>query len=397
MNKSHPYIIVGAGLAGLTCAKYLQEAELNYLLIDENKQVGGRVSSVNEQGCIFDIGFQVILNSYPEFKNFIELKNLEMRYFNSGCMIYTPEKMQNLANPILHPSHLLNETLSSFVDLKDKSNVISLILKSHFGFEKKPKTSTLEFLKTYGFSDHFINMFWLPFFSGVMLDQELTVDSNYFLFLLKCFSAGSVGVPALGMQQLPNEIFKKINPEYLMLGRKVVELTPTSVKLDSGETIKASGVAICRSPDESTSDYFSVENLYFKTSEKLDWGKWLVIVPPKFGLSINNIALMSEVSPEYVENQNETLISVSILSDKYVSDEKVAEELRIISQKKLADLKYLKKFSIKKALPKVFGTKNGFVNKNDISYFGDWAASPSINGAIESGRKMAEHIVLNKN
>ena len=134
-EKVLPHVIVGAGLAGLSCAKYLQDAGVSYLLVDENKQVGGRVASQKEQNFTFDMGFQVILNSYPELKKIIDLKKLDMRYFNSGCLIYTPEKMQNLANPILHPSRLLNETLSSFVDIKDKSNVVSLIMKSHFNCE----------------------------------------------------------------------------------------------------------------------------------------------------------------------------------------------------------------------------------------------------------------------
>jgi hypothetical protein len=396
-KRDAPYVVVGAGLAGLACAKYLQDSGVNYLLVDENSYVGGRVHSVKENSYTYDSGFQVILNSYPEFKNFIDLKSLDMRYFNSGCLIYTPEKMQNLANPILHPSHLLNETLSTFVDMKDKSNVISLIFKSHFNFEKAPKTSTLHFLQEHGFSPHFIDMFWKPFFAGVMLDEDLTVDSRFFLFLLKSFSSGAVGLPAEGMQQLPNAIYKMLNPDCVVLNRKAVEITSSAVMFDDGEVLRASGVAVSRAPSDHKSDFFSVENLYFRTSEKLDWGKWLVIVPPRYGMSINNIALLSEVAPEYVQFKNETFISVSVLKSKFVSEEKVSEELKKIIGRPIKDLEFLKRISVRKALPKVFGTENGFINKKGISYFGDWATTPSINGAIESGRKMAQQILLDLN
>ena len=255
----------------------------------------------------------------------------------------------------------------------------------------------MSYLKAHGFSEHFIEMFWRPFFAGVMLDEKLSVDSNFFLFLLKCFSSGSVGVPALGMQQLPNSIYSQLQPGSVLLGTRVLETTPSGIKLESGEVIKASGVSVSCAPADYETDFFQVENLYFKTSEKLDWGKWLVIVPPQFGFSINNISLMSEVAPEYVESKDETLISVSVLSHKFTNDLQVSQELKKISGKKLTDLKLLKRISVKKALPKTFGTSEGFLQKNGISYFGDWAVSPSINGAIESGRKMAERILLDMN
>lgn len=389
-----PYVIIGAGLAGLACARVLADAGRPFLLIDQNEAPGGRVRTVKQDNYQLDVGFQVLLNSYPESSRFFDIEKLNMRYFNSGCFIYTPEKMQMLANPVLHPSQLLQETLSSFVDIKDKAHVISLILKSHLGGGGQADQSTLDYLKNRGFSEHFIEMFWKPFFAGVFLDDKLSVSSEFFMFLMKCFSSGLVGVPEKGMGELPKQMCRSLDPQSVLLKTRVADLQAESVTLEDGKVIEAQKVAFSGVPPKTELTFFGVHNLYFTTQEKLSWGKWLVVVPPKFGLSINNIALMSEVAPQYTNSsESETLISVSVLKHRLVSIEAVENELRQITQLKLSDIKLVKHFEVAKALPQKFGESQGYLEKDGIFYFGDWATTPSINGALESGRRLAENFL----
>ena len=188
-----PVVIIGAGLAGLACALTLQQNGVPFLLLEKESEVGGRLKTTKEHGFLFDHGFQVLLTSYPELKNFLDLSSLQLQPFNSGALIYTPQKIRLLANPLLHPSQLLSETLSNLVSLKDKALVLKLVLNLHANCSKNSgPVSTFTFLKSFGFSDDFIELFWRPFCAGVFLDKDLEVSSEHFLFLIMVLTGASL-------------------------------------------------------------------------------------------------------------------------------------------------------------------------------------------------------------
>lgn len=58
-------IVVGAGLAGLTCAKVLVERDAEVAVFEASDGVGGRVRADEKDGFLLDCGFQVYFTSYP--------------------------------------------------------------------------------------------------------------------------------------------------------------------------------------------------------------------------------------------------------------------------------------------------------------------------------------------
>ena len=66
MAEAEPVLIVGAGMAGLACARTLQGAGVPFLLFDSDEEVGGRVRTDEVDGYRLDRGFQVLLTAYPE-------------------------------------------------------------------------------------------------------------------------------------------------------------------------------------------------------------------------------------------------------------------------------------------------------------------------------------------
>ena len=94
MNLNPDVLIVGAGIAGITCALKCQERGVNFLIVEKNDRVGGRLGSIYEDGYIFDIGFQVFNSSYHETKNLLDLKKLNLMFFKPGAAIFSNNKFK---------------------------------------------------------------------------------------------------------------------------------------------------------------------------------------------------------------------------------------------------------------------------------------------------------------
>ena len=53
-----PVVIIGAGMAGLACARHLADAGLAVVLLDKGRGVGGRVATRRVGDMQFDHGAQ---------------------------------------------------------------------------------------------------------------------------------------------------------------------------------------------------------------------------------------------------------------------------------------------------------------------------------------------------
>ena len=69
-------IVVGAGLAGLCCARELDAAGLDVLVLERGDAPGGRVRTDEVDGFLLDRGFQVFLTAYPEARRVLDYERL---------------------------------------------------------------------------------------------------------------------------------------------------------------------------------------------------------------------------------------------------------------------------------------------------------------------------------
>lgn len=83
-----PVIIVGAGLAGLSCAVGLHEAGHRVEIHEASDGVGGRVRSDVVDGFTLDRGFQVALTAYPEMHRQLDIDALNLQAFEPGALIW---------------------------------------------------------------------------------------------------------------------------------------------------------------------------------------------------------------------------------------------------------------------------------------------------------------------
>lgn len=105
-------VIVGAGLAGLSCACQLTRDGLSSMLIEASDGIGGRARTDEVNGFLLDRGFQVLLTEYPEAKRVLDYPALRLHSFEPGALIRTNGKFHRVADPWRLPSAMLS-TLSA--------------------------------------------------------------------------------------------------------------------------------------------------------------------------------------------------------------------------------------------------------------------------------------------
>src|SRR5579863_2774863 len=99
MSSSPDVFIVGAGLAGLCCARELQARGVSFQILEASDGIGGRVRTDEVDGFLLDRGFQVLLTAYPEAKRSLDYSRLELKAFVPGALSWYAGRMNKLVNP----------------------------------------------------------------------------------------------------------------------------------------------------------------------------------------------------------------------------------------------------------------------------------------------------------
>ena len=81
-------VIIGAGLAGLCCARTLHQAGIPSLILEASDGVGGRVRTDRMEGFVLDRGFQVLQTAYPEARRVLNYPALRLKSFYPGALVY---------------------------------------------------------------------------------------------------------------------------------------------------------------------------------------------------------------------------------------------------------------------------------------------------------------------
>lgn len=403
VNKKTDIVIIGAGIAGLACAMKLKKNNRNFIIIEQSDRVGGRVGSIKENEYIFDLGFQVYNTEYYETNSLLNLKELKLKVFKPGASIYNGRRFEILSDPFRDPSTIFETFFSGMTTFKDKIKILTLkrALSSYcISEDQSEDMTTLKYLKSYGFSNKIINGFFKPFFSGIFLENQLETSSKFFKNVFSNFNKGYAAVPVNGMQAIPDQMVKNLNPHNLLLGNKVIEAkNPEKIVLENNEIIEAKYMVLTGGSNSLVNNHIvefnSVRTFYFSSRVKVKHSKYINLFP--YDSLINNIAILSSVSENYSPEGN-TLFSITIIE----SDLSKSELIDIIQDKlstyygdEKSNYIFMKEINIKQATIK---QKTGYFDlkiedKKNILFAGDYTTYGSIEGAVVSGIKTAEKLI----
>ena len=403
-----PVVIVGAGLAGLCCARSLAQREVPYLLLEASDRVGGRVRTDAVDGFLLDRGFQVLLSSYPEAQRVLDYAALDLRAFEPGALVQFEGSLHRVTDPFRRPLRALASLFSPIGGLSDKLRVAALRRSALSGSAgsllERPETTTVESLARRGFSDAMIDRFFRPFFGGVFLESELETSSRWFELLFRLFALGSATLPARGMEEIPRQLVAGLDPERVRTSAPVVEVGENEVITTTGERIAASAVVIAAEEPAARSlvgetsrvRWRSVSCLYFAAAESPISGQELVLGGEPGG-RVNNLCVPSALSEHYAP-EGQHLVSVTVIDaldePEDELEETVREQLAGWFGADVGSWRHLKSYRIEHALPAQapgeFQPRRATKRHPSGAFFcGDYCATSSIQGAMVSGRKTA--------
>jgi phytoene dehydrogenase-like protein len=420
-------VIIGAGLAGLSCALSLNAAGVQATLLEAGDRPGGRVSTDIVDGFRLDRGFQVLLTAYPEAKRLLAYDALQLKKFEPGALVWHDGKFHRFADPVRNPAGAAQFLLDPIVSLADKLNVAKLRARVQAGtWEEmfaRPEKTTRAYLQAVPFSAHMIERFFEPFFGGVFLERELVTSSRFFEFLFRMFSAGDTAVPAAGMQEIPLQLAAKLPPGTLMTCARVTGVTrnPESfaIAIDGRESLEARAVVLAVAGNEGNALLTGVGG--WSIPEVRAWNQttaycYAVEQPPvdepiillngegQGAGPVNNVAVMSAVSPGYAPPGAHLVVAgvVGEAPRENAALLRLEDAVRAHLKKWFGPVvdswKLLKAYPLARALPQQrhaeweqapvrLGSSGG------VYMCGDYRETASIQGALASGRRAAEAVL----
>ncbi|MDX1930653.1 MAG: NAD(P)/FAD-dependent oxidoreductase [Pirellulaceae bacterium] len=413
---SLPIVIIGAGLAGLNCARLLHEQARRFLLIDANSRIGGRVQTDIVDGFQLDHGFQVFQTVYPEAKLALDYANLHLTKLETGALIRHRGAWVRMADPWRQPQHALTTLFNSVGNVADRFRLFQL--RRHV-LSKSPDEllsatndcTTREYLLGHWrFSQAFYDLFLKPWWSGIFLEPELKTSAAYFQFVFHMLAAGDVALPRSGMQAIPNQLASKLPQDSIRLAARVTRIHNREVQLSTGEVIAARAVVLAT--DNASAAQLTAAQLTATQADRIQPRAWSSTICMYFAADrppSNSKLLMLLADPVGPANHvfipsnsvanfapaGKSLISVSLVNPSESAESlmpTVLQQLRELFGSQVDSWRPLRTYTIPHALPVQpagFHQDRSLTLSDGTILCGDHLETSSIQGALVSGRKAA--------
>lgn len=403
-----PVVIVGAGLAGLTCARRLQESDIPFRILEAGDAVGGRVRTDAVDGFLLDRGFQVLLSAYPACQRWLDYDALDLRTFEPGVVIRTPLGWQRVVDPRRGVGDLWASMRADIGTVGDKLRVLKWALRVKMDSDPFAQTdqeqSSLAHLRFLGFSDQMITRFWRPWLCGIFLESDLHTSHRMLEFVFGMFARGKTVVPREGMQAIPRQLAAALPEGSITFNQRVSSVDGLGVDLGDGCRIEAAAVVLAVDGEGAAKLGFGGTDitwrearcLYFATPHSPTRDGLLRLNGENDGV-INHLVTLSQVNPECAPAGQE-LVMVGIRPGTRGTESEIEhqalDQLEAWFGPPVKAWRMLRYDVVKQALParRPLSRLAEETTTNGVFRCGDYLRHPSIQGAMESGESVGEKI-----
>ena len=401
--------VIGAGISGLYCSYLLEKKGYEVDLFEKSSKIGGRMASLEKSGFILDRGFHVLQTGYPLASTIFDYQAMSCQSFQPGALVIEAgprkSKIWCFADPFRRPFLGIKGAINFFTS---PFNLLRVgLLRWHIMrtsdediFSQSGQT-THEFLTSRGFSQSFIDRFFLPLFGGIFLESSLTTDARMFKFVFKNMSRGDMVLPKQGISAVPKYLFNKLQHTKLNLNADVEIINDSEITVE-GKAKK----------------YYRVIKAFDEAARKLTRSVWTIhFSAPKSPLNkkfimlnsnvktqnnlISHLAVPSDIQPSYAP-LDKSLITVTIVgqhaNEKGINSKddiasSAIEELTEWFGKEVETWDILEIQHINAALPELTASDFDKIDQNNqFLECGDHTYHGSVEGALQSAVKLVKNL-----
>lgn len=399
-------LVIGAGLAGLQCARTLSDAGVNVVVWEAADDVGGRIRTETHAGFRMDRGFQVLNPAYPAVKRHIDVPALQMQYFGAGAQVRGADGLALLAHPLREPRHIRELLTSGYLkpaQLRALVRWAGPALGSPRRLISSPDRSTGAAMDDAGFHGPLRDVAQ-AFLTGVVLEEDGATSANFVRLLLRMFALGVPGVPRNGMQVLPEQIAAGL-PAPVQTGMRVTSIAQQGrdVEVRSGDALARARLVVVATGAPAAHTLLGAQAPAMK-GVVTDWftmpdspsARNFLTVDGRSGLRgpVHNTAVLTNAAPSYAP-PGQHLVQASSLLRKGVAPD-IAEVLQHAGELygvPTENWELLRRHEIPDALPvqpAPLRTRQPMRVTDSIIMAGDHMDTASIQGALVSGERAAQ-------
>jgi phytoene dehydrogenase-like protein len=399
----HDVLVVGAGLAGLRCARVLADAGLDVAVLEAAEAVGGRVRTDRVDGFLVDRGFQVLNPAYPAMERAVDVARLGLGDFGAGLMVREGERRTVLGDPLREPARL-PATLgwlgaAQTAALVRWAGPARLAPRRMLAGDDTTLAASLDAAGIRGRARRAVERF----LAGVLVDHRGTSSAQYALLLVRTFLRGTPGLPAAGMQALPDLLAAGLDVRTGVAASEVVPHPERPEVRAGSESLDARRVVVAVDPDGAGAlaglDVPRGRGLvtwWFATPGPAGLGRHLAVDAGEASGPVVNTACVSAAQPTYAPTGRDLVAATTLDSSGTASERQVRDHLAGIWGTGTGDWELVARsevpYAVPASAPPLVLTHPTRV-ADGVLVAGDHRDTGSLQGALVSGERAARSVL----
>jgi voltage-gated potassium channel Kch len=399
-------VVVGAGLAGLTAADRLTRAGLEVVVVDSSDGVGGRVRTDRVDGFLLDRGFQVLNTGYPAARRILDLDALELREFSRAVLLHIEGRRIRIGDPRRELLALPRAAAAPIGGLRSKTALAAYagttVALPASWLKGRHDMPAVEHWARRGLHGQVVERLLRPFFSGVLLEEELPTSSRFVDLMLRMFARGSSVVPAGGMQQIAEQLASRLPAGSIHLHLPALRVAAREVMTDAG-VLAARAVVVATDVDSADElvggglerpQWKGVTTIYHAAAvAPLDQPTLLLDTDDS---PVNNTVVVTAAAPSY-SLDHRALVATSLVhgAQQRWDEPAVRSRLAVLYDVPTDEWEHVSTYDVPRALS-AMPAPHDFrkaVRHGDVFVCGDHRDTSSIQGALVSGERTAVSVL----